>query len=254
MRAGTAIFREGGIEPITSRQTISLARDQDVLTTLAGIYQRHASWDMVGALAERAEGNNKVDWRYFIGRESRTALSGQGGFAVSLDNTGENVMAWEENGLGGRAVFKAACPGATVLIPHPANELHVSFRGVALCSPPFAVVTAIPLDGKELSASLSSLITVCGRCENTEMKFSADRRTVGTNWGKAPVMIEPVTGSVILLAVKGKWQCQALGPDGMPQADVPVVTNDKGEMVINLSPKYRTMWYLVTRSPDAKGQ
>ena len=81
------------------------------------------------------------------------------------------------------------------------------------------------------------------------MKFSPDRRTVGTNWGGPPVLIEPVDGRVVL--PEGRpWKCQALGPDGTPRAEVPVTVTDKGAAVVRLSPEYKTMWYLVT--PVAK--
>jgi hypothetical protein len=76
------------------------------------------------------------------------------------------------------------------------------------------------------------------------MAFTPDRRTVGRNWGKAPVRIEAVTGSVVL--PEGQWTCHALAPDGSPKQKVPIAyENDRG--TLTLAPEYATMWYLVER-------
>jgi len=81
------------------------------------------------------------------------------------------------------------------------------------------------------------------------MKFSKDRRTVGRNWGGPPVMIEPVALEWPVTG-EGTWRCQALGPDGRPTAEVPLEKARPGAEQARrliLSPKYKTMWYLLTR-------
>jgi hypothetical protein len=106
------------------------------------------------------------------------------------------------------------------------------------------------LDGKELSKSRRALFTACGRCENTDMRFSADRRTVGRNWGRAPTLIEAATGP---LYPPGKaedardWRCFALGPDGRAKDEVPLRTRGQSDPHFRIGPEYRTMWYLLTR-------
>jgi hypothetical protein len=88
------------------------------------------------------------------------------------------------------------------------------------------------------------LITACGKCENTGMKFSEDRRTVGANWGKAPVLIEPVEGEIGLPRIIDlKWTCKALKPDGT----VAQTIECQGDTV-KLKAEYGTMWYLVERT------
>ena len=91
------------------------------------------------------------------------------------------------------------------------------------------------------------LVTACGRCENTGMKFSQDRSTVGRDWGGPPVLIEPVEGALTLPTQPSlRWICQALGPAGMPKQEV-AVSNADGKQILELSPKYKTMWYLLKR-------
>ncbi|HUU90669.1 MAG TPA: hypothetical protein VM238_05600, partial [Phycisphaerae bacterium] len=116
--------------------------------------------------------------------------------------------------------------------------------GIGVAAPAFAAVTLVSLGGGPLDGAKAILVTACGRCENTGMQFSADRRTVGRNWGGPPVRIEPVEGRVALPA--GRWQCHALAPDGTPKAPVPLEKTGDGKTTLVLSPKHQTAWYLVT--------
>jgi len=75
------------------------------------------------------------------------------------------------------------------------------------------------------------------------MKFSEDRRTVGLEWGHGPVQIEAVEGSFIV--PNPSWKCHALKPDGTIGAEVPV-QSEGGRTFIEIGPKYKTMWYLMT--------
>ncbi len=112
---------------------------------------------------------------------------------------------------------------------------------IRIASPDFVALTVTPLGtGKAM------LITACGRCENTGMQFSPDRRTVGRNWGQAPVRIEAVRGSLVV--PEGKWVCHALAPDGSPKQQVPV-SYENGRGTLALSPEYGTMWYLLEPQP-----
>ena len=78
------------------------------------------------------------------------------------------------------------------------------------------------------------------------MQFSPDRRTVGRNWGKAPVQIEAVRGSVVM--PDGKWVCHALAPDGSPKQAVPI-SYESGRGTLALSLEHGTMWYLLEPQP-----
>lgn len=121
---------------------------------------------------------------------------------------------------------------------------------VKIEQPAFAAVTVVSLDGKPLGTECRRmLMTACGRCENTGMQFSDDRRTVGRNWGTAPVQIEPVEGVVQFdpaSAFSGPGvTCKALNPDGSVRKAFPVTDGR-----IRLSAEHQTMWYLVERDPS----
>jgi len=76
------------------------------------------------------------------------------------------------------------------------------------------------------------------------MRFSADRRTVGRDWGQSPVLIEAVEATLALS--KGTWQAWALTPDGCRKEAARVVTVERGCELL-LSKAYGTLWYLLQR-------
>ena len=111
-------------------------------------------------------------------------------------------------------------------------------------SPAFAAAALTALDAQPLEKSRRVVLAACGRCENADMGFSPDRRTVGTRWGHAPVRIEAVRG-VLTLPGAG-WRCQALDSAGAPVREVPAQHLD-GNTAFALAPDYATLWYLCTR-------
>jgi hypothetical protein len=231
MRAGTAIFRQGGIQPLSGSSLVPLASTGDMLTSLANLHIRHDR-NMFDVLAERAHINRME----MLKKQFVLALSGRGA-SKSLDDS-DTELDWSvENG---RGLYAAWGSSAWALAGH-ANRFEASTDGkIAVMSPSFVSMTVTALDDAAMNESRKILVTACGRCENTGMIFSDDRRTVGRNWGKAPVRIEAITGRVTLPT--GQWKCEALAPDGMPKHEVPVSNG-----AVKLSPEYGTMWYLLTR-------
>jgi hypothetical protein len=136
----------------------------------------------------------------------------------------------------GQGIYQAIGP-AQVYAGHAQRFEGATDGRIRIASPDFVALTITPL-----RAGKAVLITACGRCENTGMQFSPDRRTVGRNWGRAPVQIEAVRGSLVV--PDGKWVCHALAPDGSPKQQVPI-SYENGRGTVALSPEYGTMWYLL---------
>ncbi len=136
----------------------------------------------------------------------------------------------------GQGLYRAAGQ-AQVYSGHAQRFEGVTDGRIRIASPDFVALTITPL-----RAGMVVLITACGRCENAGMQFSPDRRTVGRNWGRAPVQIEAVRGSLVV--PDGKWTCYALAPDGSRKQRVPI-SYKNGRGTLALSPEYGTMWYLL---------
>ena len=234
MRAGAAIFREAVVAPVEGRLIAVLAASSDIVRHLA---QLHLTYDrdMFDAVSAACGATRQAVL------SNQLYVSLRPSSAVEPAVQSPTKLAWSvENGKG--SYFVGA--GAGVLAGDTTK-----FVQARIDSPAYAVITATPLDGAPWWNSKKILVTACGRCENTGMKFSEDRRTVGRDWGGPPVQIEAVEGTISIKVPTGQWRCQALGPDGMPSQQVAV--RIEGEQnTVELSPKYKTMWYLLTR-PDA---
>jgi hypothetical protein len=238
LRAGTAIFRDGCVGPVGGPTFLGLAGSETegkaVLRRLAEHYFKYGS-DMLAVTGIRPE--ILLKWQQ-VG-----TLKGPGGHR---DNFGSGTkIDWEvKNGV---ALYAVHGRGGSVYVGHAARFPEATNERITIVRPSFAALTMTALGGEEwtpLERRDKILITACGRCENADMQFTSDRRTVGRNWGKPPVRIEAVRGSVVL--PEGRWTCHALGPDGSPKQEVPIAY-ENGRATLTLLPDYATMWYLLER-------
>jgi hypothetical protein len=234
MPAGAGIFRDGGLAPVPLGRTFAL-------TDLARLQQMHKS-NMLDVCAE----SGNWSWRELLTTRAYCSLD-KPAPAAPATPPGTSELAWAP-GDGKPGVYAALGDGGAVWVGHPQatppKNLPARFP-IRVDGPAFAVVTVSTLDKLTLDKSRRLLVTACSRCENSGMQFTADRRSVGRNWGRAPVTIEPVIATITLPA--GNWTCQALGPDGQAVSGVPVEKSGDGKPIVKLSPKHKTMWYLLTR-------
>jgi hypothetical protein len=235
MPAAAVMFRMGGVPPLNGFTAAALADDADLLGSLVGLDKRHDR-NMFGVLTSKTG----LEWKDILTTQVASRLSSRGGKRTF--GGPQPTLQWDvdQNKHGSYAVTSGA---AQVFTGHAERAATAFSGGMVVDAPDFVALTMTAMDAVDLEKSRKILITACGRCENTGMQFSADRRTVGRNWGGVPVGIEPVMGRIALPA--GRWVCQSLAPDGTAMADVPVNTAN-APATIELSPRYQTMWYLLT--------
>jgi hypothetical protein len=235
MRAGAAIFREGVVESLKGPLVAVLSKSSNVVQELA---QLHLKYDR--NMFETASAACGATRQRVLSNPLYVSLQPSSG-VEQIDQPSTELTWSVEDGAG----FYMVAGAAGVLAGHTARFEQETDGYASINSPDYAVITATPLDGVPWPQSSKILITACGRCENTGMKFSEDRRTVGRNWGRGPVQIEAVEGTVMIPI--GNWRCQALRPDGLAGANVPVRYIDSRSYV-DMSPRYKTMWYLLMRN------
>lgn len=231
MRAGAAMFRDGAIPTLSPPRFVSVAGPWDSLDDLAALHQRHDR-DMLGLLRQ----SHSITYHDILQTVIVPAYP-PGPQAESGTGTRPEIQ-WSVDAAG-KGLYGITSESAQVYAGHADRFDQATAGRVQIASPGFVALTVTTLDHGDCI-----LVTACGRCENTGMEFSKDRRTVGRNWGRAPVQIEPVEGRLVL--PPGRWTCQALAPDGAPKQPVPVSYED-GRGVLRLSPQYATMWYLLRR-------
>ena len=244
MRAGAAMFRDGGLPPLAGVTTVDLSGRKDLLAGLADLQQAHTR-KMMRAVAEAADG--KLTWQDALENRLAVSLGATAPRRPTGRPTRSTILSWDARDTS-RTSYIAKGAGAEVLVLHGENFAGRFYgRSILATSPDFMVITVTALDGRELPESDTILITACGRCENTGMGFSKDRRTVGRNWGREPVLIEAVSVMVGVPELGTRtFACRALDPSGRDAGKVATVGGALGPMVM-LSPEHKTMWYLLTR-------
>ena len=226
--AAAIAFREGGIGPVGAAKTCDLKVGDDPLTAFASLALRYGR-SMNNVVTKEL----KTSWRDML--SSRVYVST--GAKPAAPKGPSRPIGWSVSNGRGRFVAR----GERALV----QTGWAKAQGRP--EPTFRAVMAAALDGQPLALSRKVLIVACGRCENTGMKFSADRRTVGRNWGTAPARIEPVDHDLHLPGwAAAPAVLQPLGPDGEPKGR-PVDVSLSSACILRLSAKHETMWYLLTR-------
>ncbi len=245
MPTGTAIFLNQGITPVgDTYHYIGLTSQDHPLTTLTQLHMRYDS-NLLGVMAELG-GVTRPDLL-----EQRYALTlDESGSTVVNDNTAHTALDWQID-PDGKGIYCAVSDNAWVYVGHQDKFADASGSKVVVTEPAYCAVSVVsyPEDNSPapLSQSNKILITACGRCENKGMIFSSDRTTVGNNWGREPVQIEPIA-AVIQLPVTNRI-CYALNPDGTIGQVVPV-REENGITTLEIYPALKTMWYLVVPAGD----
>jgi hypothetical protein len=116
---------------------------------------------------------------------------------------------------------------------------------------PFCAVSATSLDGKPLQKSDKMLLVAVARCANTGMKWNDKRNSIGDRWGKAPILIEPVEGRVILRRDAGSPALALVPLDGrgLPLGERRPLTPERALITIWLRSEPATAWYALGSRP-----
>ena len=78
--------------------------------------------------------------------------------------------------------------------------------------------------------------------ENNPSKLSISE-AYGGRLGTGPVLCEGIEAELVFAGLGGRVKCYALDPDGNRVQEVEVSIRPSGEAVLNIGPKYRTVWY-----------
>jgi hypothetical protein len=250
MRAGAALFRDGGVSPFKEYRIFDLLSGDGGRETIGGVVELAMGLRETSLWSRMAAKGIERDWIHhgaLFGRfrEGPTPRLHEGGSEPRL--VWESSQPGHRDSGGGKAVrgwYIVQGDGGWAFCGFAGGFAERTGGALIVRSPEFAVVTVTPLDGAPLSNSQRVLVTACGRCENTDMKFSDDRRTVGRNWGHGPVRVETVDGYLYL--PNGAWTCRSLGLDGAAGEDTPLQATEK-EQRLQMSPRHMVMWYLLSR-------
>jgi len=106
----------------------------------------------------------------------------------------------------------------------------------------FAAITLTSMDGKPIHESGRLLLCAVGRVENTGMKWDDERKTVGRNWGKGPVIAEGIPANIEIQTTLKSAAVYALDPKGNRKKQVPARV-ESGRVTLEIKADYETLWY-----------
>lgn len=121
---------------------------------------------------------------------------------------------------------------------------------LAASSPGFASVTLQPVDRRTLDSSERLLLTVLTRMQNTGMQWNAARTSVDNNWGSAPVLIEPASGTITLRLKPGiNYHVYPLDSSGNRRSEV-ASGHDEFGLALDTAAQ-QTVWYEIVADAAA---
>ena len=91
------------------------------------------------------------------------------------------------------------------------------------------------------------LITATGYVENTDMQWkNPEHSSVGSNWGKAPSLVEGIPARITLPMPAKQVEAWTLDERGQRKTKLAVEPDAGGHAVLVIGPQHKTLWYEVT--------
>ena len=121
-----------------------------------------------------------------------------------------------------------------------AGQIDLTDISIAVTNP-FAVVALTSLDGREIRTSRHLLLTAVGRAENTSMVYNLTHTQLVES-GTGPVLVDPITGQVIIRTSYDNSVVTAVSPTGS-RTDLFSVAADGGAITLDLGAYAGTIYY-----------
>lgn len=112
-----------------------------------------------------------------------------------------------------RGLVTIDTPRTQGLIGYVRDNVRTTRHLAAEVKNDFCAITLSSLTPEPIQRSSRMLLTACSRWQNTGTKWN-DRRTLWTEWGTGPTLIEPVTGWLVLREIDGAVALKLTPLDG----------------------------------------
>jgi hypothetical protein len=124
-----------------------------------------------------------------------------------------------------------------------AGRLALSDASFSITTP-FAAAALSSLDGLPLSESRRMLLTAVGRAENTHMRYNLTHTKL-VSAGVGPILVEPVTGQLVLHTTGVRFCISAISPDGVERL-LAIAEPDAGRSIaVELGPAAGAIYYKI---------
>ncbi len=117
----------------------------------------------------------------------------------------------------------------------------------------WSTVSLVSQKANGFARKSSALLVATGYTKHTDQKFTQVLDENGNpttkihsrneDWGHGPMLTEGINGRITLSSKASRTSCWALDEEGARKIEVPVSRGSDGVAVIEISDKYKTVWY-----------
>ncbi|MCS6861406.1 MAG: carbohydrate binding domain-containing protein [Abditibacteriales bacterium] len=242
-----AMFVRGDVKPAQQQVVVPLNQETEV-----DALRRSSAWQLVHAGSVGVPGVTALRHRVALATGS-AAQTAQARPVAPMDSpryvadTGELV--WDLSHKG-RGVITVNTPKSKAVIGYGGGK-RFDLSGViiepgATLQDGWCTVSVTAMEGDMTAGNSRLLITATGYAENTNMGWkSAERNSVGRNWGSPPSLVEGVSARITLPLSAARVQAWALDERGQRRTPVPVQATPDGKALITIGAQWKTLWYEV---------
>lgn len=109
----------------------------------------------------------------------------------------------------------------------------------------------IMLDGESLARNpRRALLVATGQTENTEMGWNEAKSTVGSDWGRPPSLIEPISAILRVTRPRKLPTLYPLNERGQRGKGITFTICEDGAAQVEIGPPHKTLWYEVVWLPE----
>jgi len=242
--AAALLFRRGDVATARERVTATLPPE----TELTCIARHDRSWSVLDLNRLGVDLGLAFEHRVALDLSSVSTASHSTTSALArtewLADTGELAWRLQENGQG---LFEVRAPRTKLLVGRSCGRTVNLGHGVRVTagqtSLGWCTISLSLLEGESFDRKPQrALLTATAYTQNTGMEWKDDTRTsVGTRWGNAPSLVEPVAATVSFASAAGPVRLYPLDERG--QRCGPAVEAAAGGSSLAIGPPHRTLWY-----------
>jgi len=241
-----AMFVRGDVKPAQQQVVVSLNKEDEV-----DMLRQSRAWELVHAGSVGVPNVTALMHRVAIavgnGAVVRSSALRRDYQHNYIADTGELV--WDLSDQG-RGVVTVNAPKSKAVIGYGGGK-RFDLGGIiiepgATRQDGWCAVSVTAMEGDISAGNSRWLITATGYAENTGMGWkSAEKNSVGRNWGTPPSLVEGVPARITLPLPAARVQAWALDERGQRRTSVPVQATPEGKAVISLGAQWKTLWYEV---------
>jgi hypothetical protein len=242
--AAALLFLRGDLSPAEEEERLCVPEGRVVELLSKNGPDIRAAWEAAGG-----------NWRDALTKRLSVSFVSdrQAGVALQLSKSAvlgqrdrKSGIQWQAAGTD-HPVFTADSPSSKLMVGFLGGQ-RVQLPGWEVQMPAtsrnFAALTLSAMDGQPVERSRSLLLTAVARVENTDMRWNADRTSVGNRWGRGPSLAEGVPAELTVRTLAKSAVVYALDGTGKRQGKVDAKLAE-GRLTFAIGPAHKTLWYEV---------